>query len=493
MAEDMKRQFQFWAEGVTTSLGKSVRNPSQEARIVQGVCSTARKDLDHERVMQEGLDWSYFKDHGVIKYEHNQSKSPTAANVIGFPVSVRPVGKDKTFVRVELYGPGHPESDATWSLLKAIEDWNKKHPDKPRKMGFSIEGHYLDRGLDGIVKAAKVTNLVLTMNPKGTDTYADIVHKALEAGSEQSTTMTGGAAMRHESLEGSGRHKRKKARKQSKEEGADMAKGQDLGAAVEQGLGMMAEGLQLLYTALTPGGDGFAKAVKAKKAKATPKAKGKKVVEPEEEDEDVEDEEDAEDEDEESDEDDDEEEDDDDSDDDDDDEEESDEDEDDEDTDDEEEEDDEPEPKRVKKSLGAKVAEMDHDIDTVATLTAQGLKRMPKLVRKAVRAEMSDLFSQVGKLRKGQGSIKEALGAQERRSAAVDGTEIVKGLPQSNVQLTRGMVKSVMESLANDGKIPVAAVTAFEVGGAQGWSRLSPEVQKSVLAEAKKSYGSDEE
>ena len=197
----MKRNFQFFVP-VTGIMEKAGTGGAPARRFVTGVISTDDLDVQGERVMQSGLDIRYLLDKGVLKYEHDKKSS---ANIIGFPLKVEK-GEHTTQIVGELFAPGHAMADSTWNTLTAYDRWNTDHPQNKKSMGWSVEGSYKDRN-DGIVKAAQVHNVVVTPNPVNTRTYVALL-KSLAAGSEQSTGMTGGAALRTECSEGA-KHRRK--------------------------------------------------------------------------------------------------------------------------------------------------------------------------------------------------------------------------------------------------------------------------------------------
>ncbi len=175
-----------------------IKSGDEGQRLIGGTVSTEDWDLQKEKVLQKGLDWSYVDGgNGVLKWEHSTDDPD---NVIGFPLKVVR-GEHQTRIIGELF-KGHKKADSTWSLLKAIDEFNKTHSDTPRKIGWSIEGKYLRRDLDGVVHKAQVTNIVLTPNPVNTGTVATIL-KSLEAGYATSPEdQTGGGALRRESVEG---------------------------------------------------------------------------------------------------------------------------------------------------------------------------------------------------------------------------------------------------------------------------------------------------
>jgi hypothetical protein len=140
---------------------KDVANGTAERRLVYGEISNENKDEEGENLIQKSLDWSYFDQQGCIKYEHVKDNPE---HVIGFPHERLTKG-GRTIVKGAIL-KGTKFSDATWTLIKAVEEHNKQFPDNPKTLGWSIEGSYTDgRAAKGGVRKAKVINVVITPNP----------------------------------------------------------------------------------------------------------------------------------------------------------------------------------------------------------------------------------------------------------------------------------------------------------------------------------------
>lgn len=140
---------------------KDVANGTAERRLVYGEISNENRDEEGESLIQKSLDWSYFDQQGCIKYEHVKDNPE---HVIGFPHE-RFTENGRTIVKGAIL-TGTKFADATWTLIKAVEDHNKQFPDNPKTLGWSIEGSYTDgRVSKGGVRKAKVINVVITPNP----------------------------------------------------------------------------------------------------------------------------------------------------------------------------------------------------------------------------------------------------------------------------------------------------------------------------------------
>ena len=66
-------------------LVKAERDPDQpNTAKITGVISTDEVDLQGERVLQKGLDFSYFLKKGTFNYEHQAG----AENMLGYPTKI---------------------------------------------------------------------------------------------------------------------------------------------------------------------------------------------------------------------------------------------------------------------------------------------------------------------------------------------------------------------------------------------------------------------
>lgn len=203
-------KFSFFAPAYLCKSGSG----NQTSIKIGGVISTEERDADGEIVLTKGLDFGYFDGGwGKIKYEHDSPLSKEPDNIIGFPTKLVKSNKSVSFegelipfdesTPDELLTPQQKSAKSAYGLLKAIEEHNEKNPHKPQKVGYSIEGEYLQRDRKtGIVQKARITNVVLTTKPKNTTTLATLM-KSLQVGYGMTPeTQTGFGATREESVAG---------------------------------------------------------------------------------------------------------------------------------------------------------------------------------------------------------------------------------------------------------------------------------------------------
>lgn len=153
---------------------------------IEGVILEEVEDVSGETPVLKAMDWSYFDEHGVIKYEHDPRNKagrpmPTPVNIIGVP-HIREERDNKVFFKGALF-PEQPMAQETRRLIKAFKNHSKKYPQYGRMgVGISIEGNYIKKSLIGKRRyAGKVFNMVMTPNPQGTTTYTDMARKSVES------------------------------------------------------------------------------------------------------------------------------------------------------------------------------------------------------------------------------------------------------------------------------------------------------------------------
>ncbi|MGF6354063.1 hypothetical protein ABIE27_001973 [Paenibacillus sp. 4624] len=156
-------------------LSKAVEMDAAGDYIVQGVISSDDTDEQQDSISPEGMDTSYFLSKGWIKWEHGNAPS----QFIGEPVEVK-IGQynhptlNKSVNGVFVKGRLFANRDLAMQAVVAIEDLQKSQ--SSRTVGWSIEGGVVerDRQTGKIIKSV-LRNVVLTMNPVNTMTYAELV------------------------------------------------------------------------------------------------------------------------------------------------------------------------------------------------------------------------------------------------------------------------------------------------------------------------------
>jgi hypothetical protein len=157
--------FGFWVpmtiiKSSTTGKGKDQR------RWIEGIASTFHLDLQMEKVVQAGIDYTYFLKYGFFNNDHK----PGFENKIGEPVECR-VTKEGLYVKGYLYN-NHKVADGVWELAHAMESSGSS-----RQLGFSVQGKVLRRAGKTILKCW-VQDIAITAAPINTNTWMDVV-KAL--------------------------------------------------------------------------------------------------------------------------------------------------------------------------------------------------------------------------------------------------------------------------------------------------------------------------
>lgn len=165
--------YRLWVP-IEDDLLKSVSIDENGDFIVQGVMSSDDLDEEDDSINPEGMDCSYFLTKGWIKYEHGNNPN----QFIGEPLEVR-VGKfdhptlrksvNGIFVKGRLFA----NRALTREAVTTIQDLQKSNT--KRRMGWSIEGSVKERcRKTGKVLKSVLRNVVLTMNPVNTITWAEL-------------------------------------------------------------------------------------------------------------------------------------------------------------------------------------------------------------------------------------------------------------------------------------------------------------------------------
>lgn len=188
-------------------------------RKVAGIISTDDEDLQGEKLVQTGLDYSHFLERGFLNLDH--SKDPY--HILGYPDEVKLFKKGETLPdgsvarsnatwMVGTLLKNHAPADQMWELAQSLQKTNGK-----RRLGFSVEGSILDRSGPGgkVIKRAKIQHTALTAKPVNPATSLHAFVKSLSEEERQefaedegepvtvkALDTSSGSALRVESLEG---------------------------------------------------------------------------------------------------------------------------------------------------------------------------------------------------------------------------------------------------------------------------------------------------
>jgi hypothetical protein len=166
--------FQLWSpfdlvndEEVEKAGGKA------KTGIIKGIASTEMKDSDGEIVLQDGLDWAWFKSNGYFTYEHPMN----VGNIVGEPRAVERIevdGHAATQVEGVIY-LSDPMGSTVYGKALAM-----KKAGSSRRLGFSIEGQVIDR--DGsTINKAKVFSVAISPRPKNDLTWWEPLMRSMIA------------------------------------------------------------------------------------------------------------------------------------------------------------------------------------------------------------------------------------------------------------------------------------------------------------------------
>ena len=138
---------------------------------IGGIVSSESRDFQGERILQKGIDWSYFLKYGWFNYEHMQGPE----NVLGHPEKVSLTtsdGKPATKVEGVLY-LHKPQARKVFETAVAMQKAGA-----PRRLGFSIEGKKQECLGQDIMKS-RVLNVAITAHPVNPDGRLEIIAKAM--------------------------------------------------------------------------------------------------------------------------------------------------------------------------------------------------------------------------------------------------------------------------------------------------------------------------
>lgn len=174
--EATRKSLDVFARWVPATFADSISKAEDSEKAIAeigGVCSTDDLDFEGESIAQDGLDWSYFLQHGWFNHEHQQGPSA----VLGHPSKVEPVDEKRTRVEGVLYLAkelGKQVYETAMALKKAGGE---------RSLGFSIEGQVLQRCPKNPKKVlrARVLNVAITSAPVNPHTNLELIARSMGA------------------------------------------------------------------------------------------------------------------------------------------------------------------------------------------------------------------------------------------------------------------------------------------------------------------------
>jgi len=172
MGKYIKPDFNFFVGVDSDELEKAAKKTKETGRydkmIIQGVASDSSVDSDEEILEPAGFDLSRFLSLGFLNYDHKGRENPKY--FIGEPLEAK-VEDDKFKVKAKLYKDNSIARDL-WDTMIMLKNAKSK-----RKVGFSIEGKAIERDVQNPkrIKKALITGLAVTLNPKNSNSYAEIV------------------------------------------------------------------------------------------------------------------------------------------------------------------------------------------------------------------------------------------------------------------------------------------------------------------------------
>lgn len=154
---------------------KSGEGEDTESRLgkIRGIATSETRDADDEVIMQDGLDWTFFKSRGVLTYEHPIG----ALNIVGHPTSVTPVVRDGTPM-TQIEGVLYLDDPLGKALYEKATTMKKAGGD--RALGFSIEGKVPKGGRVGkTIRSAVVHSVAISPVPKNRDSWWEPIAASL--------------------------------------------------------------------------------------------------------------------------------------------------------------------------------------------------------------------------------------------------------------------------------------------------------------------------
>ena len=152
--------FRQWVPFETVEVEKGGEASDSLGRI-KGIASSEYVDADGEVIVQKGIDWSYFLNHGFLSLEHPLG----VLNAVGESVSAEVVkidGVPATEITADIHLQD-PVGKSVWEKARMLKKSGSK-----RKLGFSIEGEALERDSEDPKKIvrSRVISVAISAAPK---------------------------------------------------------------------------------------------------------------------------------------------------------------------------------------------------------------------------------------------------------------------------------------------------------------------------------------
>lgn len=192
---------------------------------VGGICTTDHVDQEGERLLQDGLDFSPFLDHGFFNDNHGKDTGAAVGRPARIEMRKLPDGHAGWYVEGPLYN--NSRAREIMELANEIE----RSGDARRKLGFSVEGTILDRDPSNpkTVRRAVVREVAITRCPVNQHTSLQRLAKSLSVGTggapmggDVATGEGAAAILTPQSLEGVNAFRKKRKRKMRKSEAVAM-------------------------------------------------------------------------------------------------------------------------------------------------------------------------------------------------------------------------------------------------------------------------------
>ncbi len=139
----------------------------QKVRLIYGVASTPDKDIQRQRVIQEGINFQPLLDGGFFNWNHFERPG----DLLGEPLDAKLVKDKNGELGLEVVGllyEGVKDADDLWNLMQAMEK-----PYVKRRIGWSVQGGTNELKGDDIVRCT-VDQLAITHEPVNPFTWAKL-------------------------------------------------------------------------------------------------------------------------------------------------------------------------------------------------------------------------------------------------------------------------------------------------------------------------------